>query len=181
MEIKKLPKLNIDDITFVREKTNNKKKIHYSILINEKQKISFTISNVNVPFGFEEFGKKRILNIEISKDKHSDVDKLISYLEDNIEKVISNKTISTEFIEDVAGKKYYKNIKSSKYGKIIRTYVLHDPEIYAMIGCNKMPMSSIDLKKTICNINMEINGIWINNTDYGLLLYVREIQILSSY
>lgn len=181
MEIKKLPKLNLDNITFVREKTNNKKKIRYSILINEKQKISFTINNVNIPFGFEEFGKKRILNIEISKDKHSDVDKLISSLEDNIEKIISNKSISSEFIEDAMGKIYYRNIKPSKYGKMVRTYVLHDPEIYAMIGGNKMPMSSIDLKKTMCNVNMEINGIWINDTDYGLLLYVREIQILSSY
>jgi hypothetical protein len=179
MEVRKLSEINLDTISFIREKTKNKKKTHY--LINKTQRISFTIGNVNIPFGFEEFNKKRILNIEITKEKHNDIGNLLLLLEDNIEKINTKKIVNTDLLEDIANKTYYKSIKNSKYGKIIRTYILHDPEIYAIIKGNKMPMASIDLKKTICNVNIEINGIWINDTNYGLLLYVHEIQILNSY
>lgn len=154
---------------------------NYAITNFKNERIKITIQNVNIPFGYEDYEKKKILNIEINPKKYNDhhnIKSLISEFENEFSD--SNNFYGSELKNDVSGKGYYNNMRDSKGGAIIRCLIFGSPEIYTYMGKFKTMMTSKDIPKTICNVEIELGTMWITENNYGISWYVKKIEILHS-
>jgi len=79
-------------------------------------------------------------------------------------------------LDDIEDKGYYNNIKKNGSGYIIRTYIFGKPDVYSFAG----PMILEDAKKVKANIVLELGCMWSNDNNYGILWYVKEIEILHN-
>jgi hypothetical protein len=53
-----------------------------------------------------------------------------------------------------------------------------NPDIYTFVGKFKENVTQSSLKGTFCNIELELGTLWINSTNFGVILYVRNVQIV---
>lgn len=163
------------------KKTKDKLTEHqknYVVFTDEgKQKIK--LNSVFLPFGVEFYNKKQILNIELYPKKnnvHNNLYSLLSALEQDFSnKLIINNEIKSEISELT----YHSFLKLNSNNSIhVRTYMSQNPNIYTYIGKFKENIMQSSIKGTTCNIEIEIGTMWINSSNYGIILYVKDIQIL---
>jgi hypothetical protein len=69
-------------------------------------------------------------------------------------------------------------MRKSKGGYIMRSYVFGSPEIFTMIGNYKNRLTSVDIKNTVSNVDLEMGTFWINDNNYGFIWYVKKIEVL---
>jgi hypothetical protein len=177
--------LNISSLLFIKSKEstiNNEHKINFIMLNNTKSRNNIILKNVKIPFGYEKYKNDIILNIEIDPktDKtHNNYYIILSTFENEF----TNKNDLSKLIRyDIEDKTYYPNMRESKDGFIIRTHIYEKPEIFSMIGGTyKMLMTSMDLKKTYVDIELELRTLWITNDNYGITWSVKKIEIKYSY
>lgn len=182
--------LNLSDIKFKKSKEVVKDKdhlIYYIMTDKNKKRLSVYLTDIQIPFGPEKYNDKIILNIEINPKKnniHYNYKAIIS----GFESEFSNKENFTygKLLKDIEGKGYYPNIRESKEGFIIRTYIITEPEVFSMtVGKNKSikfknKLSIKDTVKVVANVKLELGPLWINDNNYGLLWYVKQIEVLYS-
>jgi hypothetical protein len=178
MEIKKLSDIEFKNLKFM--KTNGKKKdnINYLILDNAK-KITISLKNINIPFGVELYKNKKVINIEINdKDSNDLYNECIEIL--SFEKYLSEKKFNNQFniTNDVMEKQYYHNIRQSLKGYIIRCYI-ENAKIYTIQNDYEILINDDCLKNTKCDVILELGNLWINEINYGIIWYIKEIQIKS--
>lgn len=155
-------------------------KSNYFVLLNGL-KVSIKIDNVYIPFGYELYNNRTVLNIEINPKKSNEHSNIYSYISSFENEFADVKNIkSKEMLHDIDGKEYYHNMRKSKGGYIIRTYVYGMPEIYMMIGKFKNLITSSSIKNTISNIELYIGTVWITDTDYGFVWYIKNIEVVKS-
>ena len=135
------------------------------------------LKNVLLPFGIEIFNKKKILNIEINPkagNNHYNIYSLIN----NFEKNMADKTKfkNNDLCNDIDGKGYYQNMRKSVLGYIIRTHLFGTPNVHSFIG----QMTLNDITKVRANILIEFGCVWINENNYGIIWYVKDIEVLES-
>jgi hypothetical protein len=152
---------------------------NYSITNFKNEKIKILLKNINIPFGYEDYNGKKVLNIEINPKKyneHNNIKSFISAFESEFADI--NNFHGSDLKTDLTGKGYYNNMRDSKQGSIIRCLIFSQPEIYANIGKFKTLMTSKDIEKTISNIEIELGTLWITENNYGVSWYVKKIEIL---
>ena len=143
------------------------------------ENLKLYLSNIYLPFGGEKYLDKIIINIEFDNENihHNIVSKL-----DTIDNKILEKKyeadIASQFILNTRG--YMKSLKESKCGHIQRTHLLKNTDIY--IGKSDGEKINIDyssLKKTYCDIEIQLKGIWLTENNYGLYWVVNSIKVLK--
>ncbi len=147
------------------------------IISNNGKRITLKLNKINIPFGVESFNGKSILNIEIIPKTGNDHYNIHVAIQ-GFEKSLSNpeKFKDNSVKNDIDGKGYYQNMRKSKLGYIIRTYIFTMPNVFSSLG--KMCLS--DAKDVKANVLLELGTLWINENNYGILWYVKSIEILHS-
>jgi len=164
-------------LNFKKTKETLDFKKNYIIFDKLGKRISLKLNKVNIPFGVESYNGKSILNIEIipeSSNDHYNLFSAISGLEKQFAKI--DKFTDKKVIEDIEDKGYYQNMKNSRTGNIIRTYIFTQPNVFSSLG----KMTLADTKKVKANVEIELGSMWITENNYGILWYVKSIEILYS-
>lgn len=142
-------------------------------VLSENKKIKFTLNNIVIPFGVEIYNQKEIVNLEI-QPKNNETYNYISIIE-SIENKIKNSSLDM-----IKNKNLITSIKDSKYGKILRTHLIKDPEIYIKSKSDtKINLMKTNLKNSESNVNISLKGIWIKDESYGLYWYLSECEIIK--
>lgn len=181
MEI--LQNLSVKDLNFkkTKEKMSEHKK-NYIITSKKGERIKIIINKGIIPFGYESYNGTNVLNIEINPELGNDHYNIFSYIQSFESEFVEKNNIQCNQVNnDIEGKEYYLNMKKSKGGYIIRSYVFGNPEIFININKFKTLLTSNDIKKTIANIELALGTLWINDNNYGFLWYVRKIEVLHNY
>lgn len=139
----------------------------------------FNLENVGAPFGIELFNNKKILNIEIKNDKSNYVYNVVTKLRSIEEFVETLKfdDIPLNIKQILTNKKFMPTIKENidKKGYIIRTHFHGD--VYLINKDNKMFLEDSNVKNTIINTKIVLQGIWYTDHNFGLLWSSNYIQI----
>jgi hypothetical protein len=141
--------------------------------------ININLSNILLPFGCEKFNDKFILNVELeNNNQNNNILSILSQIEDNLK---NNKLKSNlQTINNIRNKGLNSILKKSKLGMIIRTHMQKNTEIFIKKkDGEKMLIDYTNLSNTNCNINLLIQGFWINDNTYGLYVVVKTIEILK--
>lgn len=185
-----LLKLNLLEMKFKKSKEveiNSEHLIYYTIIDKNKKRPSIYLNSVNIPFGPEKYNNKYILNIEINPSKsniHYNYKAIISGFEAEFGK--KENFHYEKLLKDIEGKGYYPNLRDSKEGVIIRSYIFTEPEVFSMMSGKdktikfKNKLSLKDANKVVANVKLELGQLWINENNYGIIWYVREIEVLYS-
>ena len=170
-----MEKINVETLRFTKCKGRGYNlQTNYSISgINGSIKIK--MNNVYVPFGYESYNGKYILNFEINPEKNNYHYNLYAYLKAFEDEM---KDINKIRIDDISGKEYFASIKESKAGYMMRAYISGNTEIYGYNKGEKILLTSDNIKNFFCNIELELGSLWINKNMYGVLWYVKKIEVL---
>jgi hypothetical protein len=181
-----LDMIEYNKIYFVRSNTKDKEKHNYVVMYEmpsgTSERISFDLTNAKIPFGYEPFGRQTVLNVEINENSTNNSYNQyaqITGLEEMFKNISSHPQY--QFLKQhIESKQYYPNMRESKEGHIVRCYVMGHPKIYSLMKGKEISMDSRDLKMSYANVKIELALLWINDNNYGILWYVKEIRILSS-
>lgn len=171
-------------VNIITDEKNMESKTAYKIFVgNNKEQIKFITPPLYIPFGFENYKNKKILNIEIPNNNRAhNFMATIQHMDSIFEQLFCSETlqntlkynISKDIINNLKNKTFVNSIKlSNKYSPKIRTHAKHHVKIKNKNGNILMPLS--DLKKTWCVCEIILDSIWINENLYGLLYHVNEI------
>jgi hypothetical protein len=142
-------------------------------VLSENKKIKFTLNNIVIPFGVEIYNQKELLNIEI-QPKNNESYNYISIIESIENKILNSK------LDILKNKNFISSIKDSKYGKILRTHLIKDPEIYIKSKTDtKINLMKSNLKNSESNVNISLKGIWIKDDNYGLYWSLSDCEIIK--
>lgn len=170
--------IDIKKLIFVKSK--GKSNItNYIIITTEKIKPKIIIKNVIIPFGVEKYNNSEIINLEIRPKKdneHNNIYALIDNFENNIkDKQINNKSL----INDIGNKEYHPNLKKSKLGYLLRTHIHSNVEVFASKNDFKFNTTLNAINQTICDVEIELGTLWINNEQYGYIWGIKKIEIIK--
>lgn len=162
------------------------KKLHFKktkdmnyMIFTDSGKPMIKLEKVYLPFGIEYYNKKQILNIEMYPNKnntHNNLYSLITFLEKEFEEKNIN---DNQLKNNLTNLDYHCGLKETNMNSVhFRTYMSQNPEIYTYIGKFKENVTQSSVKQRICNIEVELGTLWTNETSYGIIWYVKSIQIL---
>ncbi len=180
MDIISLNELEFKNLTFKKTKNSAKKILNYLVL-SQKKKIKIILKSVLIPFGYEFFNGHNILNVEINPNKnneHYNMYVCINRFEDIFKILYDSDYCPENLKQDIENKGYYNNMRESKEGYIIRCYVIGMPKIYTKNGGNEILLTHKDVKNTVSNIEIDFGILWISENNYGILWYIKEIEII---
>jgi hypothetical protein len=184
MSVKTNKNLSEIDVKYIKfTKTNSKKKTNYVLTYNDK-KIKLKIKKCIIPFGVENFNNQYVVNIEINpnnSNEHYNMYNNINELESYLKNIYENKYCPLNLKKDIENRKYYKNIKKRENGYLIRTYIIGTPEIYRTINNMRLDLRLDNIKKTISNVELELGILWINDNEYGILWYLKKIEVENEF
>ncbi len=147
---------------------------------DDGKQMEIILKNVTVPFGYESYDKKTILNIEINPDKNNDHHNIYSLLAE-FERGLSDKKIKDKSIKNnISEKEYHSNMRKSEFGYIIRGIIQTNTNLFATINGFKTPITSQDLPKTKCNVTLGLSLLWISKSHYGISWNVKSVELLGS-
>ena len=168
--------VNIKNIKFKKSCEKIKEhKTNYIISHNGKKPI-VNIEKAYIPFGCEIYEKRQILNIDIDPKKHYDVYAAINGFENQLAN-IENYT-DKDVIKNIENKGYYKNIRESKMGYIIRSHLFYEPKVFCNINGFTSTMTLNDIKNTVANVELEFGTLWITDNNYGIIWTIKKIEVL---
>ena len=170
--------LSIKQLNFRKIVTKNKQLTNYTISDLYGKRKTIKLFDVNIPFGIEKYLGKSILNIELNPSNnnlHYNYNSIITEFENEFCDVNNFKPNITENIKN---KGYHKNIKDSKIGRIIRTHVLPSINVFTIDNNKKHRVILSDIKMKTANIELELHSMWENDNNYGIMWYVKTIEIL---
>jgi len=171
--------MNINDILDTSQIVCILNTTKFGTLTFNKNTIHINLTNVLLPFGCEKYNDKLILNIELENNNINN--NIISKLE-VLEKNFQNQNLKSNLqtINNIKNKGIISVLKKSKLGTIIRSHILKNTNIYIKKkDGEKIEIPYSDLQNTSCNINLLIQGFWINSNTYGLYIIVDNIEILK--
>lgn len=160
------------------EKINNIEVINltktFAVILLNKQIFDMKLDNVFLPFGTEEYQGKQILNMELDNEKHNNYLSRLEFIENKIEEA----NFDPNIINILKNKTFTPTIKSSLKGKTLRTHLIKHTNIYINLkNGNRMDIDSTNLKNCTANILIELKGIWITGTNFGLFWNVKDINV----
>jgi len=142
-------------------------------VLSDNKKIKFTLNNIVIPFGVEIYNQKEIVNLEIQPINNE------SYNYISIIESIENKVKNSK-LDMIKNKNLIQSIKDSKYGKILRTHLIANPEIFIRSkNDTKINLMKSNLKNSKSNVTISLKGIWIKDESYGLLWSLSECEIIK--
>lgn len=162
------------NVYFVRERNTYK-------IMNGGDLIKIETPIVNLPFGIEVFKTNHIVNFEINPKKDNETYNFTSMMMiiDNYFKdlLVNNKKLQKEFVNDLLRKQYYPIIKDSLKGKIVRCQI-KEADIVQMVNGKYIVPSLDKIKGSDAKITFDIQKIWYNNNQYGIILNIRKIELM---
>lgn len=139
---------------------------------------TFKLNNIYIPFKISKFYNNYYLNLEF--DENTD---FINYYE-NLEKYICNlENINLDVKKDNLD--FYSNIKVNTYKnkeyKQIRTQLQKTKnKIITNYKINNLENNIFNLvEKKKYNFEIIIYGLWIKNNKYGLIIYIKNINLID--
>ena len=158
------------------------------LLYNAKGKrMRFSLKNVFLKHGLENYNEHMILNIYVSKDVDSneEYNKVIDMV--NVTKNVKNMPKVDKFEKrfNLKGKTFTSPIKEEKdYGQdvfIIRTYLNHKGKILmdSHMGIVDVNYNVTDLTDYKANVELTIKTLWTTNNNFGIIIYTDEIKLLN--
>ena len=171
--------MDITDIIHTSDITCLINTTKFGTLTYNNSVININLTNVLLPFGCEKFNDKLILNIELENNNiNNNILSILSKIEENLK--IQNLKSNPQTINNIKNKGFISILKQSKLGTIIRTHMQKNTTIFI----NKKNGEKIDidienLGNTSCNINLLLQGFWLNNNSYGLYICVKTIEIIK--
>lgn len=178
--------LKLSEMVIGKSLTSRKKnKKIFLLLNNKKAKINFEIKDAYIPYGAEEYKGKMVLNIEINPEKDNNHHNIFASIEnfendlENIHKNNKNESIPNIFMKDIEDKKYYRIMKTTKSGtKKIRCHFTGTTKKYLDMNGLHMPTDLSNIRNDMkCDLKLQINVIWISDTQYGILINIKEIVV----
>lgn len=179
--INDIEKLSVKSLKYKKmESKKNTEVERYVIFNNLNRRVRIICKNVIIPFGYESFNDKIILNLEITK-KNNEHHNIYSYIRAFEKEFDNHANISSPDVRAaIEGKGYSHNMRKSKGGYIIRSQVIGHPKIHANNGMN-IKMTSDDIKNTMSNVTLDLVLLWINDTNYSITWNVVDIEICYSF
>jgi hypothetical protein len=146
----------------------------FIIITLNKQIFDMKLDLISIPFGVEEYQGKQILNIEVDNEKHNNYLSRLEFIENKIEQADFDPNI----INILKNKTFTPTIKTSLKGKTIRTHLMKNTDIYIKLkNGNKMNIDYTNLKNSTANVLIELKGIWVTGTNFGLYWNVKDINV----
>ena len=151
----------------------------FGILTYDNKPIDINLLNVLLPFGCEKFNDKLILNVELeNSNQNNNILSILSQIEENLKNKNIKSNIQT--INNICNKGFNSILKKSKLGTIIRSHILKNTDIFIKKkNGEKMIIDYTNLINTNCNVDLLLQGFWINDNTFGLYIVVKSIEILK--
>lgn len=146
-----------------------------------KEPIKLDLSNSYIPFGLDTSNDKYVLSFSINNK--SDGGKELLTVIDEIDKYFQ----SLDFIVDLdkekimmSNKQFVSSVKQNQnFYPIFRTHLKkNNNQIVTKIYNQKSLGTIFDIKpKMKCDGTIELGSLWYNDTSYGLIWYVKDVQL----
>jgi hypothetical protein len=141
--------------------------------------ITLKLTDVCFPFGRELFNNKSICNIEFDKETNKKAYENLVVLSAAFENLKASTGTSYKYnITDKTFcpfmRKVSQNSDTNTY--IVRTYLKYETPIVntRFVGLH----SENDLcNKTAKEVNLEVGSLWVNETQYGIIIYINDITL----
>jgi len=172
---------DMNDIEFKKTKQHGTRSTINYALTCKSQSFRLTINNIHIPFGLEQYNGQHIINIELypaTNLEHRNAYEQIKLFENYLE-TISNTSCIQQLKDDVKNKTYHHNISESKCGVMLRTHIFGKPKVYAIVSGFETELMMSNIKKTTSNIVIDFGIVWITESTYGILWYLREINVIK--
>jgi hypothetical protein len=180
----------IKNTNFKKKKVRLKNSKRGSQIFDENgKKIKFTLRNVYLKFGFENYNGNKILNILVNKDPNKKGDegneeynKLASIY--NYVKSVEN--TGKDFIEakrnNIEGKGFMTPLEdTNEYGHCftkIRTYMSYSADIMMKGGFAPLEPAT-DITGYMADVDVEIKTMWKTNNNYGVTIYTTNVELIK--
>jgi hypothetical protein len=166
----------IDEIKFKR----NGKFIAFSNQSN-KTIIFENLPEMTSPFGVEKYNNKQIINFTL-KQKNNEEHNFLSKLK-TIEETFKNQNddiIPINILQLIKGKEFSESLKDAKNNKyLLRTHIGNNVDVFLITNDEKMFIEQKHLNKNPCKIVLELKGMWIEDSTYGLYWNVLSANVLK--
>ena len=171
--------ININDILHTTDILAIISSQKFGTLTYDNKSININLLDVLLPFGCEKFNDKLILNIELeNNNQNNNILSILSQIEENLKN--QNIKSNHQTINNIRNKGFINIIKKSKLGNIIRTHLQNNTDIFIKKkNGEKITIDSPNLNNTSCNIDVVLQGFWINNNEYGMYIIVKSIEIIK--
>ena len=154
----------------------------------EYNKYVIKLTNMKCPFGVEKYNYKEIINFEFLGSKknnqmlnqYSLIKQIDSFLRNIKEETLEN-YINYDMYDDINEKHYMSCLKEKRgFDPLIRVHLKKKAKnILTEVSKDGTYYDLNNIKGEMCNLTIEIGDIWINEYNYGLVLYVSEIEIIN--
>jgi hypothetical protein len=167
--------IDVNHLSFIKTKdkssdANQKNFVIHSF--NGKPKI--IIKSAYIPFGIEFYNKKQVLNIELYPKKNNLHNNIISSISTFEKNLMENFSKNPEY----SNLTFHSSLKESKKHVHLRTYCAPSMSTFTIIKNEKINIIQSSIKSNNCDIELDLGTMWVNNTNYGIIWYVKQIQIV---
>jgi hypothetical protein len=170
----------------VRKLFLQKKFLSYTIGFMENgeiQKAKIIIEDAKTPFGFEEFNKKKILNIEfyLKNPSHKKIHEEIQQMDNFFANLIPEKLeyfLPEDLIKKIKNKKYNSSLRvyNNKDAPLLKTFIRIEKNKNLPVFKNDQLCDS-DIKNIPANFEITLSSLWISNTSFGLNWSLEKVTI----
>lgn len=147
------------------------------------KKVKASIPDGKSPFGFEEFNKKKILNIELylKNPIHAKIYEEIRQLDNFFANLIPEKLeyfLPEDLIKKLKNKKYNSSLRvyNNKDAPLLKTFIRIEKNKKLPVFKNDQQYES-DVKNLPANFEITMSSLWISNTSFGLNWSLEKITI----
>ena len=180
---------NEQNLRWIIFKKSGKKYSIYNRIPYDKSytKYIFHLENMKSPFGIEKYNFKEIVNFEFTNHKeNNEMFNQVSLIKqlDSFMKNINNNELENSInpvTEDITDKQYMSCLKEKRnFDPLIRVHLKKKSKnTITNFYCKHKNSNIYDIKNKICNITLELGDLWINEYNYGLVIYMSDIEILN--
>jgi len=176
--------INDQDLNNIIFKRSGKKYSIYNKNIYEKtyEKYTIKLENMLCRFGIEKYNSKKIVNLEFNEYKKNN--KMLNQFNDikQMDNFMKNINLYNDsyILSDLEDKQYLSCLREKKnYNPLIRLHIKEKSKNILTNFTSRIDNVNLsDIKGRVCNVTFEIGDLWINEYNYGLILYITDIEVL---
>lgn len=181
-------KNNTESTSFILKRAVNSDNylIHRKICKNNNityERATYVIYGAYIKFGVERYNNNNILNVYITDSNNINYNVIIT-----LNRVVNTFTSMADNekyknLYSLTNKKFYPFIKEIENNENVKKYNirLYIKKCITISHVNNKNVSINMLKNKVCNLDIELGALWINNKTnmYGINLYITHITVLN--
>ena len=146
-------------------------------LIKFKKAILLKISDVNIPFGIENYKEKLYLTLEVDEDNFLKLNSLEENIKNKYFDFLEEIKKNVEIDIDSTNLTLNSYIKKKNQNKYLIKFKIKTYRNNPIISIDNN-ISCFEIKKnTKCDVFIILEGIWNYNNTFGILSYIKSIKI----